>query len=295
MKIRRTFQLAYFFCLFVPAAYSQQKIYFKVGGGYASPLAPYNIGMNTKQTMLREANPESGDYITAIIRETTEVNGSYGAGFNGSLTIGYPITEIIGVEINGSYFHGKKYKASSILREIVDDEVFFSSSGKSTSRADIILITPALILNAPGNPIRPYLSAGIVFAFATMEEQFYTTSDFDLEKMIQHAKYTGGISIGMHGSVGLDFKLTESLSLFSEIPFNSITYYPKEKEIVKYEIDGQNFLQTMDESFKRTVFVKSVKSDSRNGMSDNSKPRREQRISFAMSNLNANVGLKIKL
>ncbi|HYF69636.1 MAG TPA: outer membrane beta-barrel protein, partial [Ohtaekwangia sp.] len=236
--------------------------------------------------------------IPSYIDETVAVKGSYSSGFSASLTIGYPINEIIGVEINGQYSHGKKYKTTSISEDIIDGEVVSFSRGKATSRANVMLISPSLVLTAPGNKLRPYVSAGVVFAIAKLEHEHATTSndlEFEPAKFIVHEKYTGGISIGMRGGVGVNFKLTESLSLFSEISFNSISHYPKEKEITKYEVDGQNLLETMDERTKRTFFVKKVINDTRNGPPDNSKPGRAQRVSFGMGNLTANIGLKVNL
>lgn len=275
MTLRRILQLAFVFCLFVPAAYGQHRVYFKIGGGYAFPLATYSMGTDVKQLYLRETDPETGNYIPSYIDETVAVNGSYSSGFSASLTIGYPINEIIGIEINGQYIHGKKYRTTSISEDIIDDEVVFFSRGKATSRANVMLISPSLVLTAPGNKLRPYISGGVVFAIAKLENEHTTTSndlEFEPAKFIVHEKHTGGISIGLRGCVGMDFKFTESLSLFSEISFNSISHYPKEKEITKYEVDGQNLLETMDEHTKRTVFVKKVINDTRNDPQDNTSP-----------------------
>lgn len=78
--------------------------------------------------------------------------------------------------------------------------------------------------------------------------------------------------------------------------FNSISYYPKEKEITQYVVNGENKLPAMSEQDRRTVYVKSISTDSRTLDTENAaEPGKAIRISFPVSNVMANIGMKLTL
>lgn len=279
---------------------AQSSFYVKIGGGYSFPLSSQNIGVNTKSIYWRDVNPETGAYVPAIINEYKEVKGSYGAGINASATIGYNFTENIGAEISTTYVDGKEYETSAIGQDIINDEgitITNSSLSTHTSAARVILISPSLRLTASDGFLRPYLTAGPVLGFATLETEYDATSDYEDEnKETRHERYTGSVSIGMRGALGLDIRLNDALALFSEVAFNSIRYSPKEKEITKYEVNDENKLPDMTERERRTVYDKNFTTDTReDDYNDADKPAKASPVSFAMSNLMVNVGLKLVL
>ena len=284
-------------CSFVNA----QTFYVKAGGGYSFSLSPYSMGVNSKDIFWRERDLQTGNFVPAIIKESREVKGSYSAGFNASATVGYNLTDIIGVEIGASYIHGKEYKTSDLAQDITSDAgvITIDNSSLSTSKsaATVILVSPSFRLTAPGGFLQPYLAAGPVLGFAKLENEYEAHSDYDGEqKEVRHEKYSGGLSIGMRGAVGVDIRLSETLALFSELTFNSINYFPKEKEITKYEVNDVNRLPDLTERERRTVYVKNVATDTRDeNYNDPDEPAKANRVSFAMNSLVANVGIKLTL
>jgi hypothetical protein len=279
---------------------AQSSFYVKIGGGYSFPLSPQNIGVNTKNIFWRDVNPETGAYVPAIINEYKEVKGSYSAGINASATVGYNFTENIGAEISTTYVHGKEYKTSAVGQDIINDEgitITNSSLSTHTSAARVVLVSPSLRLTASDGLLRPYLTAGPVLGFATLETEYDATSDYEGEnKETRHERYSGGISIGMRGALGLDIRLNDALAFFTEVAFNSISYSPKEKEITKYEVNDENRLPDMTERQRRTVYDKNFTTDTRDDdHNDPDKPAKASPVSFAMNNLMVNVGLKLVL
>lgn len=277
---------------------AQNSFYIKLGGGYAFPSASYIIGTNNSSIYLRETDPETGFYNPAFIDKYEAVKGSYATGATASGTIGYMFSENMGVEINASYLHGKEYTTSKTSQDIIDDEIIRGSKGRTTSEAMIMLASPSFILTTGENTLKPYLSAGVVFGFIKVNStyRYYSTYDVGNQSEERDEKYTGGLSLGLRGALGLDIKLSQRFHVFSEVAFTSLSFYPEEKEITKYIINGEDKLPTLTETGIRTVYVKGYTRDTRDAMEDNydpsDKPAKATRFSFGMSNIMASAGLK---
>lgn len=281
---------------------AQSSFYIKLGGGYSFPLSSYDMGTNSEQTLLRTINPETGAYVPAIITKQKEVRGSHGTGLNISAAVGYNFTDVVGVEISANYIDGKEYKTSALTQDILDDGNTVTTTNRGvnnmTSASTVMLISPSLRLTAPGGLFRPYLSAGPLLGFVNIKNEYYGYSDYDgVDEEIRHEKFSGGLSIGMRGALGVDIRLSDAFALFSEVAFNSISYYPKEKEITKYEVNGEDKLPAMAERDRRTVYVKSLSTDTRNRDLQNEadQPGKAIRISFPVSNVMATIGVRLAL
>jgi len=282
------------------SAHAQGGFYIKAGAGYAFALPSANMGENSKFIYLRELDPETGNYIPAFIRERSVVKGSPGAGMMASVAAGYNLSDILSIDASFSYLHGNTYKTSSVNQDVIFEDAFnITNTDRSSvaSAAKAFLISPSVMLTVPNGALRPYVSAGPVLGFITLETKFNHRSDYDGEHQeVRHEKYSGGVSVGMRGAVGVSFTLNSSLSLFSELGFNSLRYAPNEKEVTRYEINDQNMLTDMYEQDRRTLYVKHLSSDTRNdNYNDPDQPARATQISFDMSSIAANVGLKIIL
>lgn len=280
---------------------AQSSFYIKLGGGYSFPLSSHDLGTSSEETLLRTINPETGAYVPAIIRKDSEVRGSYGTGLNISGAVGYNFTDVVGVEMIANYINGKEHKISSLTQDLLDDGNTVTTTNKAfsnmTSASTVMLISPSFRLTVPGDLFRPYLSAGPLLGFVTIKNEYYTRSDYDnVWEETMHEKFSGGLSIGMRGTLGVDIRLSDVLALFSEVAFNSISYYPKEKEITQYVVNGENKLPAMSEQDRRTVYVKSISTDSRTLDTENAaEPGKAIRISFPVSNVMANIGMKLTL
>lgn len=281
---------------------AQSSFYIKLGGGYSFPLSSYDIGTNSEQTLLRTINPETGAYVPAVITSDKEVKGSHGTGLNVSGAVGYNFTEVVGVEITANYINGKEYKTTALIQEITDDGNTVTTTNRGVSNmslaSTVMLVSPSFRLTAPGSLFRPYLSAGPLLGFVNIKNEYYGYSDYDgVNEETRHEKFSGGLSIGMRGALGVDIRLSDAFALFSEVAFNSISYYPREKEITKYEVNGENKLPAMTERDRHTVYVKSISTDSRNRERENvpDEPGKAIRISFPVSNVMANIGVRLIL
>lgn len=287
-----SFILAYFF-----SSANGQSFYVKVSGGYAFPLASEYIGEKRSSIYLRETDPQSGNYVPAFIQENQIVKGSYTSGMTASGTAGYMLTEIIALEINLSYSAGKQFRSSAIHQDIIDDQIINTSDASTVSRAKTFIIAPSISLTAlKDSKLSPFISAGPAISFSNLESNYERASDFaDQQSSKRHEKYSGGISIGFRSTIGLELKLNDRLSLFSEAAILVLSYYPREKETTKYEVNDEDLLSTLSESERRTIFVKSYHSDTRTGADASTRPSKELKSSFEMNSIAVLTGLKISL
>src|SRR5690606_19357864 len=100
---------------------------------------------------------------------------------------------------------------------------------------------------------------------------------------VRNTKYKGGISVGLRGAVGASVVLNRKFSFFSEIMFTGMNYYPKESQIVRYTINGEDRMSSLTENSRKTVYVKSVNNDSDNAGDYVNRPGKAVRSSISMS------------
>lgn len=274
-----------------------QSFYLKFGGGYSFPLASSVLGKNEVDIYQRETNPETGFYEPSYQVTEEEVTGSYNSGVVSAAAFGCIFSSNMGVELNIGYVFGQRYKAVSESKEIVDGEV--THAGKSTTswHAANTFVSPAFILTGGEGMFKPYLTAGPVFAFATIDEEYRNHSEFDVNPVptVRDEKYSGGLSFGLRGTAGVDIQLSEALRLFSEIAFVGMSYHPQERETVRYEVDGEDILSTLNVRGRKVKFVKRTEVDTRASSSSPDQPMEALRVNFGMSSLSAMAGVKIML
>ena len=274
-----------------------QSFYLKLGGGYSFPLAPSVLGKNELVIYQRETNPETGFYEPSHQITEEEVTGSFNSGVVTTAAFGYVFSSKMGLELSMGYMFGEKYEAVSENKEMLDGEVTHEGKLSWSWHAANAFVAPAFMLTAGEGILRPYLAAGPVFAFARIDEKFRNHSDFDVNPVptVRYEKYSGGVSVGLRGTAGLDIQLSEALCLFSEIAFLGMSYYPQEKETVRYEVDGEDMLSTLSVSGRKVKFVKKTEVDTRSSSSSSDKPLEALRVNFGMSSLSAMTGVKIML
>ncbi len=265
-----------------------QSIYFKAGGGYAIPIASQSIGekYHYKQDYTNANNP--------ISKQTAEnVSGSFGAGANFNVGAGYMFNEYIGVELNAQYTLGKKIETSNI-------ETYTTGSYSSSTEHIIqhysrgIYLNPSFILTTARGSKIPYGRFGLVVGSQKiMKDSTYTYTDgFYNSTGTGKGEYSGGISLGFQGAVGINWMLSDKIDLFTEVNFISMTYYAEEYEVTEYNSNGYDYLPELSVSQKKTVFKKEIEL----GESQNpDKPREELREGSAFSSLSLQVGIRFLL
>jgi len=272
-------------------ASSAQQRYLKAGGGYSFPVPSVQLGQNVLNEDKLVTDPETGYYVPGTILSTTEqVRGSYNSGVLPAFALGYIFPSNIGVELSMGYVFGKEYTFSDKYSEHLDGELQRQRLVSSVWQGKNPYVAPALVITTDERPLRPFVSAGVVFAFPTITESYESSSDFNpVETTFKEDKYSRGLGIGMRGAAGLDVKLSGKLYLFVEVAFTSLTYHPKQRETLEYEVNGEDAMSTLS-----TPVVKLTKETTAGYPATGGKGEEIGR-SFVFSGLATLTGLKFHL
>lgn len=270
---------------------------FKFSAGYGVPWISQQIGTNTSTTYTETIDPETGATTPRATSASELVKGSYGAGWNVNGSFGYKLSENMGLELGLSYSAGKEYTTHSLYADTRTDVVNSLSRETETSKSRAILFTPALKFMTHKRNFTPYFSVGPVFGKVNFHRSLGRSVEEDgvIGTEFRNTKFTGGISIGLRGAVGVSVVVNRKLSLFSEIIFTGMNYYPKESEITSYIINGEDKLSTLTENVRKTVYVKKLSTDTQNASDMINAPNKNVRFPVAMSALSLNAGVLIDL
>jgi hypothetical protein len=270
---------------------------FKFSVGYGIPWMSQSIGTNSSTTYTTTLNPATGAEIPRATNTSELVKGSYGAGWNASGAFGYQLSENIGLELGLTYSAGKKYTTHSRYADTRLEVLKSLSNETETSKSRAILFTPALRFMTHKRNFTPYFSIGPVLGKINFHRSLVRTTEEEGSVGIEfrNTKFTGGISLGLRGAVGVSVVVNRKLSLFSEIIFTGMNYYPKESEITSYIVNGEDKLNTLTENVRETVYVKKLTRDSNNTSEDVNAPKKSLRFPVGMSSLSLNAGVLIDL
>ncbi len=267
----------------------------KFSAGYGIPWVSQEIGINSSSIHRVAIDPKSGEPVTLVASTSKSIQGSYGAGWIVTGAFGYRLSENIGMELGLNYSLGKEYTTSSTRIDTRFDVVKSSFRETKISKSRAVLFTPTLKFITAEKIFTPYFLIGPVLG----KIKFHRESDRSLEEngstssVYQNTKFTGGISIGIRGGIGANVIVNKKVSLFSEIIFTGMNYYPKESEIARYIVNGEDKLNTLSLNVRKTIYEKEVVTAGANDLVNS--PGKSVRFSIAMSSLTATAGVLITL
>jgi hypothetical protein len=284
-----------FLVLLFSVSVFSQNIYFRAGTGYGIPLATSSIGENLTR---KEVYAPTGTTYTNSVKG---IKASYGKGLDFNFAVGYKINQNFIIDLNFIYLLGSKYETGSTYRydsgtyiEIEDDITTTSAKG--------FLINPSVIFSAGFGKAAPYARFGLIAGTPTLSSvtNAYYNGD-GVDSTIIKGEYKKGLAFGFQGAVGMNWKLSEKLDLFTEVNFIGMAYYPGEYNItqnirgtgnskVDYIYDN---LPNMTVSQKSTVYEKQF--DPSKANTDPSKPTTALRESFPFSSLSLQVGIRFSI
>jgi hypothetical protein len=179
----------------------------------------------------------------------------YGSGLNFGGMLGYNFNENVGFELGFSYLLGSK---STLTDESsgsysYDGITDFDYSDKETFiyKSRMFRLCPTLVMRSSKQGIAPYVKFGAVIGLGSKITQDYESTGtedqtyfFDLLSSestdeTTTEQYTGGISLGITSSLGINIPLSEKLSLFSELSFIGLNWAPEQKEVTSYEYNSE--------------------------------------------------------
>lgn len=279
-------QLLLIFSLGVVLSASAQGIYFKVGAGYALPVATDVIGQKNIHTEDYSGTNNIDEY------SNESVSGSFGAGTNFLVGGGFMFTENIGVELNVQYTMSKKYETGDVSTYTYDNATY-NDRTLTQNFANTIYLNPALVITPGAGSKAPYGRFGLIIGAPKLktEEEYYYDGDGVFTGTTKW-EYTGNTAVGFQGAVGMNWMLTDKIDLFTEVNFVSLTYYPGKGKMTENIGNGNDNLPDTDTYYKEVVFKDTI--DPNKPMNPD-EPREMLRQSRAFSSLGVQVGITYSL
>lgn len=270
-------------------AVTAQSIYLRAGTGYGLPIATSAIGEKYLHTVEENGTGTVDSYATE------SVTASYGSGTNFNFALGYKFNENFIFDLSTQYLIGKKFKTS--------DNYSYTSAGYSyvdndevTTSARALFLNPSFIFSAGFGKAAPYGRFGVVIGSPKVsgKETYYYNGD-GVDSTQTKWENSKGISFGFQGAIGMNWKLTEKLDIYTEINYISMSYYAGEYNLTedKNLENGVDNLPNRTLSEKQTIYKKKFDPSKEN--IDTTKPRIALRESTPFSSISCQVGIRLAL
>ncbi len=254
--------------IIITALCSKAQFYINTNTSYGFDLAPMSISANYSPSKIES------------------VKSSFGKGLDFGIGVGYHFNKNLAAEIDFTYLIGDKV-------EFTDAMDPYTPPQTEQLRGRMYRIIPTLKFSAAENRIKPYAKIGCVLGLGTTltdkSVSYYSMWGGNIDKIEETAVFSGGMSFGFKGNLGLDIDLTDKWGLFAEINFISQSWAPKQLETTSYTINGEDKLATLDQREKVTEFVDSYNPSVSIEPYQNNK---SLKIYLPYSSWGANIGIK---
>jgi hypothetical protein len=227
---------------------SAQGVYFGIGGGYGFAAGKQDFPTGPDMTSNTSANANTPPFSNVTTRTYTARSFSLGKGVNLGVYGGYMFNKNIGAELGIGYLIGSSSVGTG------DKESTTVNPGGSVSttsdvttntvKGSMLRLVPSIRVQFGEDKIKPYATVGMIIGVAgkatseSLETQSSTgpgssaTTTSDIT-----TTFTGGVSMGLHTSVGVTYMLSDMLGIFAEASANLQSARPSKSVITS---DMQN-------------------------------------------------------
>jgi hypothetical protein len=263
-----------------------QGIYIRIGSGYGLPVSTSSIGQKNLGTYISTTALNSNSNIVK------DVKASYGAGPDFSFAFGYKINANFIFDVNVQYLLGNRFQTSDI-RHYTYNTYTSLHSDIQKSHANGFLFNPSVIFSAGFGNHEPYARFGLIAGAPSITStQSYFDDGDGTVTFSKEWKYSKGKALGYQAAVGMNWKLSEKLDIYSELNFTSLTYYAGKKTLKSYIDNGIDMLPNLSVAQKQTVFKTSLDTYA---PYDQSKPAIELQKPMPFSSASIQVGIRLQL
>lgn len=273
-----------------PLSFSQG-FYAELNAGYGFSIGSDVIGANyTSSDVITMSDwTSSGTY--EIIR------GSHGQGMNFGLDLGYMFNPNIGLSLNTNYLMGKTFTATDTDKETYTDPsgtTTFEANEELTIKAQMLRLMPSLVLALDKDKVKPYAKIGLALGVMNKMDvnSDYSDTNGDSESMV--AEVYGGIAIGLNSELGLEYKLSDKLSLIGSVNSINMSYAPTRGMITSYKVNGTEQIDSFTTRDKEVEFVDTDSYNS-NEVPNENEPSQDSKEYHPFSSVGLRVGLRFNL
>lgn len=270
--------------MLISSSSQAQNLYFGFGSAFNLSAGSFFLG-STDYT--------NNNGVTTYKRNKGK--GSLGRGLQFDAFGGYMLNKNVSAELGLAYLSGFANKSKDI-----SNTSNYSRESNNALKGTSIRVIPSLKFSNGEGKLKPYCKAGLLIGviskFTITEEssETYFMSPNMNAVSEQKTEFSGGMSFGFSGSLGVDIKIAEKMNFFAEIQMISHDYAPKRAEITKYVVNGEDRLPKMDINDKKIEFVDEYSYDS-SIPADRSQPSKEIKAFIPFSSVGLHVGLNITL
>lgn len=243
----------------------------RLGGGYGLPVAQSSIGEMTHETY-------NGQVYTAT---SEDVSASFGAGLQLQAGATYMFSNFVGADLGVLYVSGKKYETGNV------QTTPYSDISTAEYQFKGLFVVPSIVIT-PGQGNLPYCKLGVKVGSPKIKhtEREYYDGDGTYEEE-QEWETKGGMSLGFQGTIGMNWLLNNTMKLFTEVGFSSMSYYPKESIMTSDMVNGEERIDDVPVYYKHIEYNKDLKYE----QPDGTKPNQQLRQSVPFSALTLQVGV----
>jgi hypothetical protein len=274
------------FLLFVLSGTSfGQGLYLRAGTGYGMPVATASIGEQYQHIYDPNNTSSTNTYSTKVVK------ASYGAGLDFNFAVGYKFNENFIFDLNVQYLLGNKFETSNTYIDKGTMPGTEKTINTTSSRG--FLFNPSVIFSAGFGKAAPYGRFGLVVSSPTItdNQSYYYDLDGTSTRDITWI-YNKGMGLGYQAAVGMNWKLSDMLDIYTEANFISMTYYPAKGEMTKYDGNGNDMLPNMSVYQKQISFEKSYDPQA---SYDPNQPRVQAIRSYPFSSASVQVGVRFTI
>lgn len=250
-----------------------QKVYIRAGLG---------ASVTTAATYYDQATTTSSE--NKIVTKKSGI----GTGLPFVVAAGYMVSPNIGFELGVGYFYGFTRKTT---------DIYYNSTHDTKKQGQMLSLVPALVVAFDLEKVKPYARLGL--KLGVWNNVFYKYEDIgdEPEKSSgnvsnKNEKDYGGLAIGVQAATGVDFKISDLVSLFGEIQVDGINFSPKHGKITKYEVNGTDQLASLSTREKEWDYEKEV-DYLHTGSSD--EPDKCPKTNHSFNNVGLMIGIKITI
>jgi hypothetical protein len=235
-----------------------QGIYFGIGGGYG--FAAGKSGVNGFNSTNYTSSFVQGPTSYTSTSTVTNVKYSFGSGVPIGLYGGYMFTKNIGAELGIGYLVGGKNTFTNNQSQTFGNATSTDNTTE-TLKGHMMRITPAIRIQVGEDKLQPYMTAGLIIGMAagitdeTVEVKSNAGSPVKTYDDIW--TYSGGMSIGFHGALGVNYMISDKLGIFGELTGNYMNWAPSKKVLSTSTLNGADQLSQKTTDQKETDFSSS--------------------------------------
>jgi len=258
-------------------------------GGYASLSVGYAGGssnvIGSSYEELTEGMLDADFNWIPGTSKTTTINGTFGQGIPINLAGGFMFNEHIGAELGLTYLMGSTITTS--------ESTYLDGSNSTTStKGSQLRILPQLVISSgSASALEVYAKGGLLLPVSGSTTYKIDRLKSNGKTAVTEGTSTGKFSLGLTGTVGAAYGISDNLSVFGELQGAGLSIKTDKMTMTSYVDEGQELIGDIPVQSKETEFVDEVLS----GDNDlDTEPYTTTTQSSNYNSLGFNLGIRFK-